>query len=106
MRTYTSILLVVAIVSSQCIPRGALAETIILTVLGASDDEVISLLGVILDPVIVILGNVGQFKDVGDRLFLPDTFACTLHMINLKNFVFNLHLKRGRENLRKKNIYG
>ena len=45
---------------------GRPAETSLLTILGAGDDEFFALLRIISDPVILIVSNVGQYKDVGD----------------------------------------
>ena len=43
-------------------------KTSLLTVLDAGDDEALALLGVILDPLLVVISNVGQSKDVVNTL--------------------------------------
>ena len=49
---------------------GRPVETSLLTILGAGGDEVFALLRIISDPVILIVSNVGQYKDVGDTIGL------------------------------------
>ena len=49
---------------------GRPVETSLLTILGTGGDEVFALLRIISDPVILIVSNVGQYKDVGDTIGL------------------------------------
>ena len=47
---------------------GRPAETSLLTVLGAGENGVLDILRFILDPILVIVRDVGQSKDVGNTL--------------------------------------
>ena len=47
---------------------GRPAKTSLLTVLGAGENGVLALLRFILDPILVIVRDVGQSKDVGNTL--------------------------------------
>ena len=47
---------------------GRPAETILLAILGAGDNEVLALFRIISDPVLFIVINIGQSKYVGNTL--------------------------------------
>ena len=53
---------------------GSSAETILLAVLDAGDDEVLALLGVILNPILAVIVDVGHSNDVGDTLWVIPYF--------------------------------
>ena len=71
MRTSPYPPVLVAFVSIQYRPRPA--ETSLLTVLDAGENEVLAHLRFISDPVLVIVRDVGQYKYVGNTLgVIPD----------------------------------